>query len=243
MHTRTTSLVALCALILIWFTSARPIQAQSPKPADVSINYIESAGNNDGTATISAYVSVVDSSGQPLTDLTADSFSLLENGTPVEISSAQITQDPIALVLAIDTSGSMAEPTPSGQLAIELAKQSAVSFIAKLAPEDQVAVFSFSDEVVPLQDLDIDHNAAINAVNQLTYKDFGATCLYDAAVEAVQKGSEVAQGRRAVILLTDGVDEKEGGPCSLHTFTDVVSEATRPHQQSTHFYNWFWASR
>lgn len=228
MRTRIRLIALFCALSLLTFAGNSPLRAQTPEPADVSINYIEAASNNDGTATISAYVSVVDSAGQPLTGLTAGNFSLLENSAPVEISSAEITQDPIALVLAIDTSGSMAQAASNGQLAIELAKQAAVSFVAKLAPEDRVAVISFNDEIITEQNLDVDHNAAINAINQLGYKDFGATCLYDAAIEAVQNSTEIQQGRRAVILLTDGVDEKEGGPCSLHTFTDVVSEATRP---------------
>jgi hypothetical protein len=50
--------------------------------------------------------------------------------------------------------------------------------------------------------------------------------LYDAAFQAVKKSAAVPQGRRAIVVLTDGVDETGDGPCSTHTQGDVIDEAT-----------------
>ncbi len=215
------------SLILLFLSTGLSL-AQTPPIADVSINYIKAAPDDEGNVTVSAYVSVIAEDGQPISDLTVDNFTLFEDGVDVAVASADLAGDPVAVVLVIDTSGSMAEVGPNGQPAIEMARQAAVSFISDLAPEDKAAVFSFNDEIILQQDLTIDHNAAINAVNSLNYKDFGGTCLYDAAIEAVEKSAEVIQGRRAVIVLTDGVDETGDGPCSVHTLGDVVTEATKP---------------
>ncbi|HJX33982.1 MAG TPA: FHA domain-containing protein, partial [Desulfatiglandales bacterium] len=53
-----------------------------------------------------------------------------------------------------------------------------------------------------------------------------ATRLYDTVLEAVKKASEIPKGRRAVVMLTDGKDEKGDGTCSIHSLNDVIDAAT-----------------
>jgi len=215
--------------ILCLLSGGGVVQAQSPKPGAVTINYLEANIDDYGQPAVSAYVSVVSDTGQPLTDLQQSNFEVMEDGVEMLVDSVSIASDPISVILVMDTSGSMAAVEASGQMALESAKQAAVSFISNLAPGDQVAVYSFNDEVVRQQDLSPDHNAAINAINFLNYKDFGGTCLYDAAVEAVKKSAETLQGRRAILVLTDGVDEasQSDGPCSVSTLDDVIDKATQ----------------
>lgn len=202
--------------------------AQSPT-INATINYL-SATNSDSGNAVSAYVSILNEGGNSITGLTSDNFTILEDGHAVSIDSVTLATDPMSIILVMDTSGSMAAKQSNGVLALDAAKQASVSFIQSLSAEDQIAVYSFNDDVSKLQDLTIDHNAAINAINGLSWKDFGGTCLYDSAYQAIKKSAEVPQGRRAIILLTDGVDEKSGGKpgeaCSVHTLNDVIDEAT-----------------
>lgn len=202
-------------------------QAQTGSIEKVTINHVEATPKEaEGSNTVSAYVSVAGENNQPIGGLTQNNFTVVEDGQEVELASVTVATDPMSIVLVIDTSGSMAAVGPDGRLAIDAAKEAAVSFIQALDDEDQVAVYSFNDEVTLNRDLTLDHNAAINAINMITYKDYGGTCLYDAVFEAVKKSAGVSLGRRAVVVLTDGVDEAGDGTCSTHTFSDVIEKAT-----------------
>jgi VWFA-related protein len=224
---RFVGLAVAVTLLAAWVSPvAHTVAAQVEPVSAVTLNYLEAAPGDDGQVRISGYVSVLAASGQPVLGLSRDHFKVLHNGEEVPIESLTLASDPIAIVLVLDTSGSMAAMGSDGRLAIDASKQAAVSFVSALAPEDQVGVFSFTDQVILEQDLSIDHNAAINAINRLSYKDFGATCLYDAAFRAIKKAAEVPKGRRAVVILTDGVDEMGDGTCSVHTFGDVIDAAT-----------------
>ena len=219
----------LIFIVVLLFSAGPPALAQIGQLHSVTLNYVEASATQTGAVQVQAYVSVLDEQGRPLTNLEAEDFAIFQDGRPVEIESVTIATDPIAVILALDTSGSMATKGANGQIALESAKQAAVSFLEELTDGDKAAAYSFNDEVLPLHDLTHDHNAVINKINELTYKDFGGTCLYDAAIEAIQKSAEVLQGRRAIIVLTDGVDEasQKEGPCSLYTLNDVVAEATQ----------------
>lgn len=215
----------LIGLIILLITGGAAFAQGSANNA--AINYLEAAANDLGEIVVSAYVSVTTVDGQPVTGLTgADYWTVLEDGEPVE-ATIELANDPMAVILVIDTSGSMAATGPGGLPAIESAKEAARSFINTLADEDRIALFSFNDEIILQEDFSLDHGAALNRVNALTYKEHGGTCLYDTALAAVKKSAEIPQGRRAIILLTDGVDDTmEGVPCSTHILEDVIDEAT-----------------
>nr|MBC8361225.1 VWA domain-containing protein [Candidatus Desulfatibia profunda] len=134
--------------------------------------------------------------------------------------------DPMAVVLVIDTSGSMQARDSSGQTSMIAAKKAAVNFISMLTKEDRVALFSFDNKPILKMDFSDDHEAVKSAVNSLAAEPNAATCLYDTAVEAVKKAAEIPRGRRAIVLLTDGKDEKAGQSCSMHNSNDVIDIAT-----------------
>jgi VWFA-related protein len=219
-------LVGLFLPIILVVANLGVIHAQEPEINDVTINYLEAQPDEFGNVTISAYVSVSDENGRPITSLNQDNFVVIEDSQEVLLSKLEPAVDPISLVIVVDTSGTMASVGSDGRLAIDAAKQAIVPFISALSPDDQVAIYSFNDEVILGQDITVDHGAAINAVNSLNYKDYGHTCLYDALFQAVKKSAEAPQGRRALIVLTDGVDETGYGPCSVHTMGDVIDAAT-----------------
>ncbi len=193
----------------------------------LTINYIETAAVPEkGANEVRAYVTVSDRDDHPVPGLAASDFEMLQDGTRVRIEEAAPSTDPMAVVLAIDTSGSMQARDKSGQTSMAAAKKAAIDFISMLSENDRVAIFSFSNDAHLRMDFSTDHAAAIEAVGHLTAKPHGATRLYDTAILAVKKAAEIPKGRRAVILLTDGRDEKSGGKCSVRSVGDLIDAAT-----------------
>lgn len=193
----------------------------------VTINYIEAAAVADQYANeVRAYVTVSTTGQKPIGNLAPSDFKALEDGQPVTIKKVAPTADPMAVVLAIDTSGSMQARDASGRTSMEAARKAAADFMAMLLADDRLALFSFNSEPRLHSDFSSDHDAVISAVKALEAKPNAYTCLYDTAFEAVKKAAEIPRGRRAVILLTDGKDERGDGPCSKHNVTDVIDLAT-----------------
>ena len=217
--------IYLTACLLIVVTISAPAWGQSIK--ELTINYIETVTAADKLANqVRVYASVTAADDNPVLGLSAADFEILQDGRQVAVKHVSPATDPMAVVLAIDTSGSMQAKDRSGRTSMTAAKKAAVNFIAMLARDDRVALFSFNNEPILKVDFTGDQNVAINAVNALAAKPNAATCLYDTAFEAVKKAAEIPRGRRAIILLTDGKDEKAGRACSMHTANDVIDVAT-----------------
>jgi len=197
--------------------------ARAQSSIDTVIHYVEGTPSAEKVAyDVTAYVSVADSTGNPIKDLKAEDFSLAEDSQLVTVLSADLATDaPINLVLLLDTSGSM---SGSG---IAAAKSAASNFIAGLGRDDRVALVTFDNTIKTRIDFTTDHQAARQELNLVDATRGAGTCLYDAAYQAVQMTATVPSGRRAVILFTDGVDETpSGGPCSVHDAGDVINIAT-----------------
>jgi VWFA-related protein len=214
---------SLCwiAVIVLAFGLVQPALAQSG--IDVVLHYVEGqAAAGQVAYDVVAYVSVSDSTGNPIKDLKSEDFALTEDSQKVDILSADLaSNDPINLVLVLDTSGTMVGP------GIAAAKAAADNFIAGLAAGDRVAIVTFDNSTRTIIDFTTDHNAARNELILVDAARGAGTCMYDAAYLAVQMIATVPSGRRAVILFTDGVDEKlGGGTCSVHTPEDVINLAT-----------------
>jgi Ca-activated chloride channel homolog len=209
-------LIALMAAV-----SIQPALAQST--IDVVVHYVEGIPSDEQVAyDVTAYVSAADSTGNPVKDLKPEDFTLTEDSRRVDVLSADLATDaPISLVLLLDTSGSM-----SGQ-GITAAKTAASNFIAGLGQDDRVAIVTFDETTITIIDFTTDHRAARDELSLVEATRGAGTCLYDAAYQAVQMSATVPSGRRAVVLFTDGVDEKpSGGGCSVRTADDVIRIAT-----------------
>ena len=222
--TFTLGTVLLFSLLVVFsvagFVGAQPIER-------LTINYIEaSAVPEQGANEVRAYVTVSDADENPIPGLSEPNFVALEDGRKISIENASQTTDPMAIVLTIDTSGSMQAQDKSGQTSMEAAKMAAMDFISMLSEDDRIAIYSFNNESILKFDFSTDHAAAADVVNGLAAKPNAATRLYDTTLEAVKKTAEIPKGRRAIILLTDGKDEKAGGKCSSCSSNDVIDAAT-----------------
>jgi Ca-activated chloride channel family protein len=143
------------------------------------------------------YATVTDRAGQPVSGLTAADFRVAEDGVPQSISTFAAGEFPLSVTIAIDRSFSMA----GTRLAIS--KQAARSFIGALAPADEVMVLAVGSEIqtitppVPAREAAATRWDAIDA--------WGTTPLYDATIQALD-AIRTRQGRRALVLISDGVD-------------------------------------
>src|SRR5262245_53137795 len=162
-----------------------------------------------GTQTVPLYITVTDSAGRLVPDLTKDNFQVLDNQQPQEISLFDNTVRPITAVVMLDTSGSMT-------LNLELVKQAAEQFVIRLLPEDRAMVGAFNDKVeFGATDFTNDRDDLAHAIQEL---DFGnATRLWD-AVDASLAALSGVEGRRVVLVFTDGEDT--GSKVSLSNVID-----------------------
>lgn len=149
------------------------------------------------TTIVRLNIGVVDRTRRPITDLTKENFSLYEDGVKQEILSFAPTKTPFSLVMILDMSGSTLGFR-------DIIKLSAFNFIDSLAPDDRVAVIEFYDKVNVLNDFTTNRKSIANSIQSAGGR--GKTQLYKSLDLALQKLSTQTDRRKAIIVLTDGVD-------------------------------------
>lgn len=170
---------------------------------------------------VNLYAIVRNRQGDYVSDLTIDRFHVTENGRPETIERFGADWKPLRIAIVLDTSLSMQDNDK-----LESARQAALGLLESLRPEDQGMVVAFSDAVKIVQPLTSDH-AALAAAIQNTHAK-GGTALYD-ALWATAEALEKADGRRVIVLLSDGKDEAASGlePGSLHTEEEALDRSLR----------------
>jgi len=154
--------------------------------------------------------------GQVPLSLTREDLTILEDGVPQSIDVFQEAVLPVTFMLALDSSGSM-------KRSAEQARQAAREFITAMRPEDRVGMILFSTKSnlvrVPTEQRD-DSLKAIDG-----YVADGGTALYDALYDSLAQLATV-QGRRVVVVVTDGRDENAAstGPGSLKKWDEVLEK-------------------
>src|ERR1041385_1982590 len=149
------------------------------------------------TALVTVPVSVMDRNGRYVPQLRRDQFRLEENGVEQKIAYCATTDPPFGVVLMIDTSGST-------DFRLKDIQDAAISFVGKLKDTDSVMVMSFDDRIQVQCKATTDRNAIEKAIRRT--RTGGGTRLYDAVDDILKKQLNTIQGRKAVVLFTDGVD-------------------------------------
>lgn len=164
--------------------------------------FLNAAGQDDppvsvDSAIVRLNVGVVDQRGRPITSLSANNFTLFENDVKQEISRFETTSAPFSVVMMLDMSGS----TKSFRQNIKL---SAARFLDALQPNDRVAVVEFYSKVNLLADFTT--NRRIVAESIALANGQGETNFYKGLEFALEKLSKEQTRRKAIVVLTDGVD-------------------------------------
>src|SRR5215203_150768 len=150
-----------------------------------------------GTRTVALYATVTDVQKRLVPDLTQDDFQILDNDKSQAIDLFVNEVHPITVVVMLDTSASM-----TGNL--KLLAQAAEQFVLRMLPKDKGMVGAFNDKIEFFPSaFTADRDTLIRSLKDL---DFGnPTRLYDAVAASMDKLRNV-DGRRVVLVFTDGDD-------------------------------------
>lgn len=187
------------------------------------INYPEVVEGADSVS-LNFYFTMIDGSGQVVTETEEDE---VVRGT-VTLGDGQVFDANVGkptstayVALVLDASGSMLNVM--GQM-----KEAASQAVESAPEEASFSVIQFNNRIEILQDFTQDKDTVTEAIGRTFAVQDSGTCLYDAAYRAIELLESAPQGRRAVVLFTDGKDElASGGPCSQQTYDELVSFATR----------------
>ena len=167
---------------------------------------IRSAAQDAGTPVISVSVnlvkvpfSVFDYRGNLVADLRPESFRVWEDQAPQQIRSFGIDRNPVSVVLLLDTS-------MSGKSELKKIKEAAQDLAEALSREDRISVVAFDDEVVRALDWTDSTGKVKRTLARL--RSGVRTALYDAMTYAAEEQLRGIDGRKAIVLLTDCVDNQ-----------------------------------
>lgn len=152
-------------------------------------------------------LTVTDKTGQYAKGLKLSDFKIYEDGVEVKqdaIKNFSLQEAPYAAVVLLDSSGSMEER-------FTIARSAAIRFLDGLRPEDVAAVYRFDSKVERVQEFSGGRDLAPTAY---AIRARGMTTLNDAIVEAANTLASRTENRKAIVILSDGMD----------TFSKATSE-------------------
>ena len=185
---------------------AAALQAQSQPPTFSGVN-----------RTVAVYATVTDANGRLVPDLTRDQFQIRDNGANQELTLFANETQPITVVMLLDRSTSM-----RGNF--ELVEQAAEAFVGAMLPADKARIGSFSDRIqVDPRDFTADHDELLKILRtELQFE--GPTPLWNAVNVGITALLH-QQGRRVVLVFTDGMDAPMNFSNSNSSLKDVMKRA------------------
>lgn len=149
------------------------------------------------TSLVTIPVSVRDRQGRYAPDLRREDFRVFEDGGEQRVAYFATVDQPFTVALVLDTSGST-------EFSIGEMQRAASAFVEQLKPADRVTVISFDDRIDVLCEPTSDREQLNRAIRRA--RGGRGTRLYDAVEFVLKKRLGRMPGRKAVVLLTDGVD-------------------------------------
>ena len=187
------------------------------EPSSTAQSDVEEVSEGDvvriDTAFVTVPVSVLDRQGRFVPDLLQKDFRVFENGVEQPIAYFEPTEKPFTVALLLDMSAST-------RFHLWEIKEAAIAFAKQLRPQDRVLVVAFSDEVLLLTEATSDQNV-VSEVIDVNANGGSSTRLYDAVNLVVNERLNKIQGRKAIVLFTDGVDTSS----YLATYESTLREA------------------
>ena len=193
-----------------WIVRAVAWHEEGVSVSDASITRKVTFSNVEEVNRVILWISATNKQGEFVTDLGREEFRVFENDVEQRVIDFYAEDRPITLAILIDTSGSMRDK-------IKEVHKAAGAFVDTLREIDRALVIDFDDNVFLIQDLTFDHEALKESITST--EPLGATSLFDALHAAYRKIGQI-EGRKAVILLSDGEDTS-----SQFSYKRVLEEA------------------
>jgi Ca-activated chloride channel family protein len=199
-------LLSLLACIVLCPDAAHAQQQQGDEEEVVRVN----------SDLVVLNVTVTDGQGIYVHKLSRPDFKIFEDGREQRLTLFSVEETPFAAAILLDTSGSM-------ETRLTLARAAAIRFLEGLREEDVASVYNFDSTVEQLQDFSPGRDLPPVAYD-LNSK--GMTSLNDAVLRAAKDLSQRPEKRRAIIVLSDGVDTKSGASAEKALNVALAANAT-----------------
>ncbi|MFN0085328.1 MAG: VWA domain-containing protein [Blastocatellia bacterium] len=189
------------------FGQTRPADSQDPRQKDPSIKI--------GTSLVNVPVIVTDRYGRFITGLNRGDFSIREEGVVQKIEDFSSSEAPFTVALLIDTSRST-------QNKLAAIRKAALLFIRQLQPNDRVMIVTFDEKVRFISEFTSNRAELEKAVKSV--RSSYLTSLYDAIHLTINDRMSRIPGRKAIVILTDGVDTASKS-ATFESAIDLVASA------------------
>jgi Ca-activated chloride channel family protein len=184
------SLLGIGALCLVWSkVFSAPAQKPEGPPFTLKVD----------VDLVILNIAVIDEKGANVTSLRKEDFVVYEDDVVQEVSDFLPVEAPFSLVLVLDTS-------ISTRSSLTLIKQAATKFTEQLRPSDQTAITQIDSRLREVQHFTSDRKKLKEAIGRIATSMVGGSRIYDGIVEAVKLLRKTAGGRKAIILLSDGME-------------------------------------
>lgn len=148
---------------------------------------------------VSVPVTVSDRDGLYIPNLKKSDFTILQDGVSQEIVSFATEDEPVSVTLLLDTSRST-------EKVLAQIKSAAMEFIKLLNPQDRAMVATFDSKVNVLSQFTSNQGELLKAIDNIRIDDKVGTVLRRAVSQITQNSFQRIEGRKALIVLTDGKD-------------------------------------
>lgn len=199
------SLLSLC-LFSQDVKVVRPRVVSNPTPTPIAKTYIDAppplpVEDNEvlkiETNLVTLPVSVLDTKGRFISNLRQNDFEIFENGIQQRVDYFASIESPFTVVLLLDVS-------PSTKYKINDIQDAAISFVDQLRREDKLVVVTFSNELKVISQQDTSFHRVRSAIRETKFGD--GTSIYEAVDYAIDNLLGSISGRKAIVVLSDGVD-------------------------------------
>jgi Ca-activated chloride channel family protein len=197
-------------------TNPQPQETAKPRPGAQDAQTVEDDEVvRVETSEVLLPVTVRDSAGQLISDLRRQDFRVYEDGREQPLSDLSLRQVPVDVALLVDSSSSVAAN-------FEDFRRAADEFAARVAPEDRFSLVKFDDRVELLLDWSQSRLQLRRALRRLSTGVF--TRFNDALLLSAREHFRRDQRRRALVVLSDGIDSNRGA-ATLETALRALLEA------------------
>jgi Ca-activated chloride channel family protein len=187
---------AFLALPFYLFGQSESIKSEQQKPEDrfsIKVN----------VDLVVLNLTVVDGRGNNVTNLKREDFSVFEDEVQQDLSDFHSIEAPFHLVLVLDTS-------ISTRTSLSLIKKAASNFADELRPSDSIAVAEVNFFARQTQDFTSDRKIVRKAIQSLATYPYGGSKVYDGVSLAAKQLQGVEGGRKAIVILSDGMENFSG---------------------------------